>query len=382
MRRRLLCIFIGCVSLCFISISAACNMFETECEHSYVENIVQPVTCMQDGIIEYTCSKCGASYTEPIISTGEHQFVVVEEQKATCGEDGFIKYACAWCKTPKEEVISATGEHEYESRVTQEATCDEAGILTYTCKVCGDSYTESIPGGHVWVEADCVTPKTCSVCGDTEGEPLGHTVGNVTCERCGKIVFEPLTYSGSGDTVISNIDIPAGALKVSLEHGGARNFNVRFYYEDGAYQSLVNEIGVYDGTCALIDHNNVAIDDAILRVTADGNWTITIVAVSGTCTTSIEGNGDVVTGLIEAESTVNILNITHDGDRNFAVWIYEYGGDRFDRDLLVNEIGNYDGQRLAILEEGKKYYIEVAADGNWTIDFGLGDELTQYSNQV
>ena len=89
-----------------------------------------------------------------------------------------------------------------------------------------------------------------------------------------------------------------------------------------------------------------------------------------------------VTGLIEVESAVNILNITHDGDRNFAVWIYEYGGDRFDRDLLVNEIGSYDGQQLAILEEGKKYYIEVAADGNWTIDFGLGDELTQYSNQV
>lgn len=35
---------------------------------------------------------------------------------------------------------------------------------------------------HVWVDADCVTPKTCSECQVTEGEALGHTYADATCE--------------------------------------------------------------------------------------------------------------------------------------------------------------------------------------------------------
>ena len=35
---------------------------------------------------------------------------------------------------------------------------------------------------HVWVDADCVTPKTCSECQTTEGEALGHTYTDATCE--------------------------------------------------------------------------------------------------------------------------------------------------------------------------------------------------------
>ncbi len=30
---------------------------------------------------------------------------------------------------------------------------------------------------HIWIEADCLNPKTCSRCAATEGEPLGHTPG-------------------------------------------------------------------------------------------------------------------------------------------------------------------------------------------------------------
>ena len=31
---------------------------------------------------------------------------------------------------------------------------------------------------HVWVDADCTTPKTCSLCGATDGDALGHSYGD------------------------------------------------------------------------------------------------------------------------------------------------------------------------------------------------------------
>lgn len=47
--------------------------------------------------------------------------------------------------------------------------------------------------GHIWVDANCTTPKTCSRCGTTTGDPLGHdwvagaTLDDpVLCSVCGK----------------------------------------------------------------------------------------------------------------------------------------------------------------------------------------------------
>ena len=54
---------------------------------------------------------------------------------------------------------------------------------------------------HVWVEADCITPKTCSECGETEGEALGHSWAEATCaapktcENCGETEGEALAHT-------------------------------------------------------------------------------------------------------------------------------------------------------------------------------------------
>ena len=38
--------------------------------------------------------------------------------------------------------------------------------------MCGVTDGEAL--GHIWKDADCITPKTCTVCGATEGEAKGH----------------------------------------------------------------------------------------------------------------------------------------------------------------------------------------------------------------
>ena len=46
----------------------------TACAHSYTGKVTTAVTCSTDGVMTYTCSKCGDSYTESIPATG-HDFV-------------------------------------------------------------------------------------------------------------------------------------------------------------------------------------------------------------------------------------------------------------------------------------------------------------------
>jgi len=62
---------------------------------------------------------------------------------------------------------------------------------------------------HVWVEADCDTPKTCSVCGDTEGEALGHSyvedIIDATCTATGTATYECSVCGHSYDEEIPMI---------------------------------------------------------------------------------------------------------------------------------------------------------------------------------
>ena len=84
--------------------------------------------------------------------------------------------------------------------------------------------------------------------------------------------LSPVTFSGSGDEIVDCSAITGkGYTKAELTHDGKANFLVVPYDADNERKiSLVNEIGVYDGT---VRWDNRA---ASLEVKADGKWTITI----------------------------------------------------------------------------------------------------------
>lgn len=52
------------------------------------------------------------------------------------------------------------------------------------CVVCREERGE--PGEHKYIAPDCLNPLRCSECGETFGKPLGHSVENEKCTRCGK----------------------------------------------------------------------------------------------------------------------------------------------------------------------------------------------------
>lgn len=60
------------------------------------------------------------------------------------------------------------------------------------------------------------------------------------------------------------------------------------------------------------------------------------------------------------------LSLKHDGTSNFSVWLVDPKGKQ--SDLLVNEIGAFEGVVAAELPEDGKYKLEVTADGAWTIE--------------
>ncbi len=76
------------------------------------------------------------------------------------------------------------------------------------------------------------------------------------------------TTTGTGSAVLR---LPGDKSTVTLTHSGSRNFVVRAWDVNGTGRAAlaVNEIGAYQGT--------VILRGALLEITADGAWTLTIV---------------------------------------------------------------------------------------------------------
>ena len=57
------------------------------CEHAYTAAVTDEPTCGQEGVLTYTCSLCGNSYTEAIPATGEHVYDDdYDEECNVCGD--------------------------------------------------------------------------------------------------------------------------------------------------------------------------------------------------------------------------------------------------------------------------------------------------------
>lgn len=174
--------------------------------------------------------------------------------------------------------------------------------------------------------------------------------------------------SGSGDDVITGVTLESGIFRVHFKHDGSRNFIVESYDDTGDTSLLVNTIGAYDGYVLLEGTSPYAFE-----ITADGSWTYTIeqltdakqddahiVFAEDGSAVSFTGVGDYVTDIWAGSS--GAWQFTHDGDRNFAIWLYTADG----RDLLVNEIGAYDGKKMVSIPTGSKAFFEIHASGNWS----------------
>ena len=184
---------------------------------SHFETAAIAPTCEEAGKIVYTCSLCGASYSE---ETGEaalgHDW---DSETITtvpvCTEEGVLTYICANDPShTKTEAILATGHTPVaDSAVTP--TCTANGLTEGKhCEICGDVLTEqeTVPAtGHNWDEGVEVIRPSVS----------GSGMMHYTCTICGEIrteeiPYDPQTTRIAGDNRFETAFLTADQMKRNL----------------------------------------------------------------------------------------------------------------------------------------------------------------------
>ena len=166
--------------------------------------------------------------------------------------------------------------------------------------------------------------------------------------------FKKQTVSGYGTKVVN---IPGSAGIVEATHEGDSNFIVwTLDRNNRSNDLLVNEIGQYSGVVPFgVEDRESA---RKIQVRADGFWELTFQPVSSASSFKNAGTGDSV--MLYGGSAAT-LNLTHQGSSNFIVTVH--GGGFLNWDLLVNEIGYFNG--AVAIPSGPAVYV-IAADGRWT----------------
>ena len=166
-------------------------------EHDWNSGTVtKEATCMEEGIVTYTCESCGDTETINIPRTA-HNYIKEQQQDATCTENGYSIFVCRTCNDRKREEIPAT-DHVKRTLNERKPTCKEEGYTgDVCCRDCGTlmAVGQVIPKTeHVWNDGKITTSSTCT----TEG------IKTYTCTSCGTTKTEAIAATGHGATEIRN----------------------------------------------------------------------------------------------------------------------------------------------------------------------------------
>ena len=166
----------------------------------------------------------------------------------------------------------------------------------------------------------------------------------------------PSAVEGRGTRVSETFMLPSGIWILDIQHrGGQSNFVVWAHDSRGSSDLLVNEIGPYSGSRWLVGD-----EEYFLEVDADGSWRVEFRSI-GPEQPPFSGSGDYVTGAFEPSGRV--VEYSHTGSSNFAVWAHCEGGS----DLLANEIGSVSAS--VVLRGGGVCFLDIQADGRWAVSF-------------
>ena len=114
------------------------------CSHSYTSKVTKQPTCTSAGTKTYTCSTCGASYTETIAATGNHTVVVDKAVAATCNAVGHTEGShCSVCGTvikAQEDIPIDPNAHNWQ--IIDVKSGGNYLFLTYECSHCKQTKEE------------------------------------------------------------------------------------------------------------------------------------------------------------------------------------------------------------------------------------------------
>lgn len=206
------------------------------------------------------------------------------------------------------------------------------------------------------------------------GDPSG--TGQPTPQPTGPTATVPSTVAievrGSGQKVSDPVTLKQGLAVFRSVHTGANGyFGVELVDMSGKTLSLLaNEIGPADeweGTRIPSD------GQYLLKVKADGNWTITITQPKGTyspppATQEFKGHGSFVTPLFALKSGAVRIKASHTaGEGYFGVTLLDQQG-RYVA-LIANQIGPANIDTIENISADGVFLLTIKADGDWVVTF-------------
>lgn len=178
--------------------------------HNYVGEETKAATCKATGVMTYTCSVCGDSYTEVIpVNIDNHtssKTVIRNSVEATCVTEGYSGdecYECCGAAKAAGSVIPINADNHKNIVIDKavSATCKESGLTEGShCESCGTVIIEQIvieKAGHIESTIPEVAPD-CINDGLTEG---------IQCLICGEILVPQESVAALGHifTVVSAV---------------------------------------------------------------------------------------------------------------------------------------------------------------------------------
>ena len=175
---------------------------------------------------------------------------------------------------------------------------------------------------------------------------------------------EPIVIEGSGDDVVE-IDKWDGPAIVDVVREGGGHFSITSYTSSSDYlELLVNVIAPYQGKVIM---DLLTFEDepaSLLEINASGSWSISIYPFDRAYVNEMtapgfyENNTDDVILVTGSSQTATFTATAH----NLIVW----GVSDNDIDLIVNEIGPYEGK---VMIPNGLFLLVVNAESTWSVTF-------------
>lgn len=199
-------------------------------------------------------------------------------------------------------------------------------------------------------------------------ENSSATIKQETTQK--EIIPEPelIELSGTGQQSSQVFNLEKGLTVFKMTHTGTSNFSIVLMDSNGErVKLLVNEIGQFDGAKAvgILKKGNY-----ILDISASGIWTVEIKQPRPTSADAkpktFTGTSQQVSPFINLDKGLTTFNLNHNGNSNFSVTLMDKNGKRIE--LLVNEIGQFDGSKAVGISRAGLYLMDISASGDWSID--------------
>ncbi|MBQ7122393.1 MAG: leucine-rich repeat protein [Clostridia bacterium] len=218
--------------------------------HDYVETSRTEASCVEDGVINYECTRCGGEkHTTIKDASGHAQSNEVIKLDPTCTKGGGAYYKCANCGEPAFEIITtpAKGHTEGEWHTEVEPTCTMTGLEILTCTDCGEELeSKTLPKtGHSYTEeithqscTQITTKYTCTKCAYSYSKDITGTGSHITKD----VVVDPTcTESGKRYSVCISCDSVIGSV-LTLPATG-HTFGEYVYSGESVFSGTCSECG-------------------------------------------------------------------------------------------------------------------------------------------